>query len=545
MHHAVTAHTRHWLTFLFLLSLMSLGVFSGGCAWIGRAGQNRTIVDAESSDSAFYQGQQLYDTGQFQQAIGVWEQVLPSAPHYIDAQLGISEARLQIEQLQQEHRISDSVRSKIDTAIAQAEQFEERGDLTAAVQKYEEARQLDLQNITLYNKIEELHALLDDSLERSASLGDLYLSQGQYEKSQAEWERLLQLDPGNEQAQQRLVDLEVLTATSDTVFVKRGLSLFEKGLVNAAREEFEKARRINPANEQTITYLSQLDSIAYTEYRVKAGDTLSSIAVAYSGQSTYFQILADFNALDAGIPLKIGQVINIPHILDFKRSLAPDGGDVLLDNPERQPTQQTKSSTLASDKGPSPQAQAELEQRLRDGIAAFQDGNYRQAIGALQQVLLDDPENEEAYTYFVQATEYLRRGSVVMNRTTAPEPPSDTVEAPPDKLEKPEMSEGQQLTNEAVELREAGEIKQALGLLERAYQIDPSIPGILNTLDETRDALKQQITSYLNEGIKYFNQDSLEEAILAWDKVLELDPGNRQATEYTERAQTLLQTLSQ
>jgi len=546
MHYAVTAHTRRCLMFLFLLCLLIPIALGGGCTWLGSVGQSRAIVEAgKDSDAAFYQGQQLYETGQFQQAIAAWENVLPSASRYVDAQMGIREARLQIEQLQQDHRISESVRSKIDIALEEAERLEQRGDLTAAVKKYEEARQLAPQNITLYNKIEELHALLDDSLERSARLGDLYLSQGQYEQSQAEWERLLLLDPDNPKAQQRLADIEVLTATSDTVFVKRGLSLFEKGLVNAAREQFEKARRVNPANELTSTYLAQLDSITYTEHRVKQGETLSSIAVAYSGQSSYFEILADFNTLDASVPLKIGQVMKIPHILDFKRALAPKGTDVLLEAPEEiEETDQTAVRALPVETGSS-EARVELEQLLRDGVAAFQDGDYRKAIGALQQVLLEDPENEEAYGYFVQATEYIRRGSRRVERAPAdPQPTiSDKVETP-EKLETPEQPDAQRLADEALALRESGEFKQAIKLFEQAYQLDPSIPGLVGELDETRDALKQQITSYLNEGIKYFNQDSLEEAISAWNKVLELDPANRQAAEYKERAATLLETLS-
>lgn len=542
MHYAVTAYTGRCLNILLLLYL-SLLIIGNGCAWREGAGQPRALKE-ETGDTSFYDAQQLYDAGQFQQAITLWEQVTPSDPHYVDAQLGIRDARLQIEQLQEQHRISDRVRSKIDTLIKQAEQLEQRGDLTAAVQQYEKARQLDPQNILLYNKIEELHALLDDTLERYSRLGDVYLARGEYERSRTEWERLLLLDPNNEKAQQRLADLEVLTATSDTVFVTRGRSLFEKGLVNAARGEFEKARRINPANELTLTYLSQLENIPYTEYRVKKGDTLSSIAVAYSGHLSNFQILADFNRLDANAPLKIGQVINIPHILEFKKSLAPDGTEILLETPQSQENQQPKSRTLSAEK-PSAEARAELDTSLQDGIAAFREGNYRQAIELLQQVLLQDPENEDAYRYFVEATQYIRSGTQAAERIPESSPQQPQHESPDsEEPSTPELPESQRLTNEALALRESGNFTQAIALLEQAYQLDPTTPRLLEQLEESRDALKRQITAYLNEGIKYFNQDSLEEAILAWDKVLELDPENRQATEYKERAETLLKTLS-
>lgn len=538
MNSAVTTHTRCCLSFLLLL-VVSISLIGYGCAWIGSQRQSRTPGE-EISGTSFYQAQRLYEAGQFQQAMALWERVPSSDPHYVDAQLGIREARLQIEQLQQEHRISNRARSQIDAYIAQAEELEQRGDLTAAVQQYEEARKLDPQNIVLYNKIEELHALLDDTLERYAKLGDVYLAQGEYEKSKAEWERLLFLEPDNERAQQRLADIEVLTATSDTVFVTRGRSLFEKGLVNAARNEFEKARRVNPANELTVTYLAKLDDIPYTEYQVKKGDTLSSIAMAYSGKVSYFQILADFNTLDVNIPLKIGHIIKIPHILEFRNSFAPNGSEILLESPAGEGEQQIASRTLPSEDAFAPETDEALEQTMQNGLAAFQEGDYRQAIELLQQVLLRDPENEQAYEYFVEATEYIRR-----RRFSVESPPASSPETPvTEDLEKPEMSEAQRLTNEALALRDAGDFKQALALFEQAYQRDPTLPGLLEKMEETRDALKQQVTSYLNEGIKFFNQDALEEAILAWKKVLELDPANRQAVEYKERAETLLNTIS-
>jgi tetratricopeptide (TPR) repeat protein len=497
--------------------------------------QNRAIE--ESADSVFFEGQQAYKTGQFQKAISIWEQVPPDDPHYIDAQLGIREARLQIEHLQQEHRLSEQTRSQLDALIAEANDLEQSGDLAAAVQKYEEARQLDPKNIVLYNKIEELHALLDDTLARHIRLGDLYLAQGQYEKSQAEWERLLLLDPDNEKAQQRLADIEVLTATSDTVFMKRGRALFEKGLVNAARAEFEKARRVNPDNELTLTYLAQLENIPYTEYQVAKGDTLSSIAQNYSGKVSYFQVLADFNTLDSDAALKVGQVINIPHILEFKNALSPDESEIILEVPEGQGGQQsTVSRTLpAGDSSNNTETQASIDEMLKEGISAFQEGNYRKAVELLQIVLVAEPENELAYDYFVEATGYIRSGTSAVGRT-AEESGEQTGEL--------ELSEAQRLTNEALSLQANDNFKQALALFEQAYQLDPTIPGLLENLEETRDSLKQQITAYLNEGIKYFNQDSLEDAIEAWDKVLALDPTNRQAAEYKERAETLLETFS-
>ncbi len=508
----------------------SIAFFVGGCA-----GSSSTLQSVEDRDSVFLQAQQLVDYGQFQQAIKLWEQIPPSDPRYVDAQLSIRSARLKIEQIKQQQITTSRTVSQIDAYISQAEQLERQGELTGAVEKYEEARLLDPKNIFLYNKIEELHAILDDTFERHTRLGDIYLAQGEYEKSRAEWEHLLLLDPSNEKAKQRLADIEVLTATSDTVFFKRGKSLLEKGLVNAAKAEFEKARRVNPTNEHTRTYLSELENISFTEYTVKKGDTLSSIAQNYTGNPFNFRILVDFNGIVADFPLKIGQVIRIPHILGFKKALAPEEKDVFLETLPPDTEQQTESRRIET---PGEfENEESLELMLNEGMTAFHEGKYREAVSLLEKVLLHDPENEKAYEYFVSATENVRRGISVGEKFPAQFPErSEQVDQ--------EQSEVQILIQNGLSYREIGDLKKAITIFEQAYQLDPTNPKVAEYLQETRDDLKKVITAHLNEGIKLFNQDSLEGAILEWNKVLKLDPSNRQAAEYKERAETMLDTLA-
>jgi tetratricopeptide (TPR) repeat protein len=446
----------------------------------------------------------------------------------MDAQFGIHTARVQMDQIQQRETARTRTLSQIETLIAQAEQLEQQSKFSEAVKKYEEVRLLDPKNAFLHTKIEELHALLDNVLERHTRLGEVYLAQGEYHKSKAEWEQLLLVDPTNEKAKQRLADLEVLTATSDTVFVKRGQALFEKGLINAAKAEFEKARRVNPANERTPEYLATLEQIPFTEYTIQKGDTLSSIAEKYAGS---YKILADFNGFQKNTRLKAGQVIKIPHILGFKKALDPGKKDIVLATPTAEtPTPAKSAKAQQIEKADN---KTLLAQAFQEGVTAFQEGKYREAIGLFEQVLVQDPENEEAYQYFVHASDNVRRGA--STGESAPEP-SAPGEQP--------KSDVQILMETGVAYREAGEIKQAIATFEQAYQLAPDDPQIVKSLDETRDDLRKLITAHLNEGIKQFNQDALKEAILEWDKVLELDPSNRQASDYKKRAQDMLNTLA-
>ena len=86
----------------FLCICLLYGSFAflvGGCvgSYPSTQPQSREVMAP-----AFQEAQQLYDYGQFQRAIELWERVTPSDPRYMDAQLGIRSARLQIEQIKKQ-----------------------------------------------------------------------------------------------------------------------------------------------------------------------------------------------------------------------------------------------------------------------------------------------------------------------------------------------------------------------------------------------------------------------------------------------------------
>lgn len=528
MHEIINWVTGYFFVCVFYGSMVFLG---GGCGAISFTSPPEESVEEAALLSQ--QAQELFDSGQFKQAITLWEQIPPTAPQYIDAQLAIRTARLQIKQIKEEQTISSKTSSEFDAYIAKAEQFEEQGDLREALQFYEEAQLLEPKNTLLYNKIEELHALLEDALERHKSLGELYLARGEYEQSKAEWERLLLIDSSNEQAKQRLADIEVLTATSDRVFYQRGRSLLKKGFVNAAKAEFEKALRVNPTNARTLDSLSKLGNVPFTEYTVKKGDTLSSIAERYTQTPSDFLILADFNAFDPKDPLKIGQRIKIPHILGFRKALDPKGQDVLTGTSDVEPDRPTGSRNLMA-----PEETGVLEsteQLFEQGVMAYNRGNYREAMKLFNQVYERDPENQEAYDYFMRATTSIRRGAPI-------------VEVNPDLIAEQQgevaISEVESLVQAGIALHEAGKLRKAIITFEQAVQLDPENAEIARYLEEIQDEMKKLITAHLNEGIKQFNQEALEDAIAEWDKVLELDPSNQQAAEYRERAEKMLDILA-
>jgi len=111
------------------------------------------------------------------------------------------------------------------------------------------------------------------------------------------------------------------------------------------------------------------------------------------------------------------------------------------------------------------------------------------------------------------------------------------------KKTEPEKPDVQSTIKQGIAHRKAGKFKKAIASFEQALEIEPENAEAAQYLQETQNELDELVMSHLNKGIKYFEQDALEDAIREWDKVLELDPSNEKAAEYKKRAQKRLDAL--
>ena len=82
-----------------------------------------------------------------------------------------------------------------------------------------------------------------------------------------------------------------------------------------------------------------------------------------------------------------------------------------------------------------------------------------------------------------------------------------------------------------------GSINQAISSFERAVQLDSKNAQAKELLKQAQDVRHRLIQIHLNKGIKHFTQDQLEEAMIEWNIVLELDPKHPQALDYKARTQ--------
>lgn len=73
-----------------------------------------------------------------------------------------------------------------------------------------------------------------------------------------------------------------------------------------------------------------------------------------------------------------------------------------------------------------------------------------------------------------------------------------------------------------------------------------ALPAYMNTaelLDRAKKERARAIDDHLRKGIAYFQNEEMEMAIREWEAVLELDPSNKVAADYKDRAEVIMERL--
>ncbi len=124
------------------------------------------------------------------------------------------------------------------------------------------------------------------------------------------------------------------------------------------------------------------------------------------------------------------------------------------------------------------------------------------------------------------------------DKSKTEKPPTETPVKTP--TPKPNV---QAIIQEGIAYRKAGKLKKAIAAFRQALKLEPKNTEAANQLQETQNELNALIDLHLKQGIKYFTQENLQDAISEWNIVLELDPSNKEAADYKERAQRKLDAL--
>ena len=318
---------------------------------------------------------------------------------------------------------------------------------------------------------------------------------------------------------------------SSSQYTARAIERLQVGDAESARGDLEWALRLKPDNATARTLLEQLDAdpvaelgTRFFEYEVRAGDSLSMLARKYLGDFRKFYILARYNDLDDPSKLHVGQVVKVP-------GAAPhDERNATATRPARPAV--AASATVAK----ATPATTEVPERAapagdyRQAKTLCANGDYEQAIASLRA----NPSDKRsrlllASCYGAYAEEKVSAGELVQARellaSAVALDPSDRALATRLATVEDHLQARTLYDRGVAELR-SGRLESSLDALNQALLVQPDYPSAVKKRNLVR---KRLIDGYLEKAEDALSQRKLEEAIAAWDQVLDLDPGNSTA----------------
>jgi tetratricopeptide (TPR) repeat protein len=309
----------------------------------------------------------------------------------------------------------------------------------------------------------------------------------------AHWEFVLSAAPNDETAKERIATLRKTTQEKAAQYFKEGFAQYEKQNIGPAFKALLKGLSYDPTNKEALRLVKlELNAKSIIEYKVEAGDTLASVAEKNKREGyedpALAAVIARYNGLPEGAKLSAGQVLQVPVLVGVLPRAAPAAVAGRRGTRAPEPAEEVSELDDTKTNAQAAQARELLKQNKFDDAAKLAG-----------RVLEEDPLNKEARE--------------VRNAAN--------------------MGLGQQLL-------EAKNFTAALTVFGR---VDPGYPRQQESIAAARSQIRDQAEVSYQEGVKYFLQDDLDNAIKSFEAALRFNPAHSQAKKDLEVARETREKL--
>lgn len=233
-------------------------------------------------------------------------------------------------------------------------------------------------------------SFLKDSLQK----GKEYEVNGDLVKALKQYKVAMTIDPSNQEAYKGRNRAEKGLRSLAKKHYKAGLEFDKKGKYGLARQQFLIALRLWPDYPEVVDILTSKKRFQvkrYIVHTIKPGESLSKVAKQYYGDYHKFPIIAKYNNLTDATHIKVGQKIRVP-VIEGKKFFASQR-DILterLEIPEEGEVLKEESVDQVA--------------VYRDhGINLFIEKKYQEAIIELKKVLNVNPDDNIALEYIYKS----------------------------------------------------------------------------------------------------------------------------------------------
>ena len=330
---------------------------------------------------------------------------------------------------------------------------------------------------------------------------------GQLRRAAEEWKIVLTITPTDARARE---SLRALQARIDQLVAERideGRKALARGVQVEARRKFLAALALDPSRRPAFDALqSDTREVEFLSHTVRAGDTLSSLAQRYYGDRSRSEVIWETNQLPPnprlapGTTLKIPEIPGVPFVHPEARKPAPVVAAVPTPDVPRPGPAPAPAPTAV---GPAPKEEytPEVNPLLAEAREALERSDYPDALGTVDKYLAGKPGDREGLTLKKQALY------------------------------------GQ--AKSQIEGRQYPESIQSLTLLARLQPDYEDAPALL------KQARTRLVEQHYTQGVRFYREEKLKEAISEWRVVLEMDPNHANARRNIDQAERLLRGLEQ
>jgi tetratricopeptide (TPR) repeat protein len=252
-----------------------------------------------------------------------------------------------------------------------------------------------------------------------------------------------------------------------------------------ARRHFLTVLALDPGNAAAFDGLrNDVKEVRFITHTVRAGDTLGSIAQRYYGDRSRSEVIWEINQLPRNPRLAVGASLRVPEIPGVPFLLSPREGGPTETRPQ-----------------PRDDIAPEVDPMLAEARDALERNSFEEALADVDAVLGANPRHGEG-------VELKKSILYTLGKTRLGEKKFDE-----------SYKALTQLAKLAPRYEDAGEL--------------------------TRQARTGLVQQRYNEGLRLYREEKLEQAIMQWKAVLELDPRHANARKNIEQAETILKKLDE
>lgn len=411
---------------------------------------------------------------------------------------------------------------KIDSLLTAGDKFAAKGWHINAYHSYQKVLELDRNNSNAQKRLKDLQPRLSIYLEQLYRQGVLSFKQNEVKRAQRIFEEILYVDRTHAGAASYLAKIDSMTTTAANDFFYRGLGYYRQKNLSRAQQEFREALNLDPNHKQAREYFNRVEREIDTNRRQV--QRLLTEAQSYEQKKQYVKAHSN-----------------------YRRVL------------EIEPGHEEAHRRLELLKG---QIRLVVEDKFQRAKNLFLRNDNQNAIAAFKEILAIDPDHVASKSYLKRATQrvealaeqHYQRGQnffqqknwdmVIQECNLALAlNPNHTAAEELHRMALANISLDK-LYARGVEYFARGDYKNARSIFKQILAKEPNNTAAQDYLKRAEKAFDDRITEIFNTGMIKYTEGDYEEAINAWNNVLKIDPRHASALEYIQKAKEKLEALN-